>query len=84
MFSIPIMSHNIDLMTEKGLPTPLKVSDSFPPLCYPSSPFMHFPAFSGFVFSFLEANAPLGPASSEGLSVCLYVCMSVCMSVCMY
>ena len=26
---------------------------------------------------FLGANAPLGPASSEGLSVCLYVCMSV-------
>ena len=32
---------------------------------------------------FLGANAPLGPASSEGLCVCLYVCMSVCMSVCM-
>ena len=27
---------------------------------------------------FLGANAPLGPASSEGLYVCLYVCLSVC------
>ena len=33
---------------------------------------------------FLGANAPLGPASSEGLCVCMsvYVCMSVCLSVC--
>ena len=31
---------------------------------------------------FLGANAPLGPASSEGLYVCMSVCMSVCMYVC--
>ena len=31
--------------------------------------------------SFLGANAPLEPDSSEGLYVCLYVCMSVYMSV---
>ena len=27
---------------------------------------------------FLGANAPLGPASSEGLYVCLSVCLYVC------
>ena len=37
--------------------------------------------FINFLFQFicfLGANAPLGPASSEGLSVCLYVCLYVC------
>ena len=29
----------------------------------------------------LGANAPLGPASSEGLYVCMYVCMYVCLYV---
>ena len=29
--------------------------------------------------SFLGSNAPLGPASSEGLSVCMYVCLYVCL-----
>ena len=33
---------------------------------------------------FLGANAPIGPASSEGLYVCMSdVCMSVCLYVCM-
>ena len=32
-------------------------------------------------YLFLGANAPLGPASSEALSVCLSVCMQ-CMYVC--
>ena len=32
-----------------------------------------------FGIPFLGANAPLGPASSEGLSVCLYVCLYVCL-----
>ena len=31
--------------------------------------------------TFLGANAPLGPASSEGLYVCMYVCLYVRMSV---
>ena len=30
------------------------------------------------LFLFLGANAHLGPASSEGLSVCLYVCLCIC------
>ena len=30
------------------------------------------------MFLFLGANAHLGPASSEGLSVCLYVCLCIC------
>ena len=35
------------------------------------------------ILGVLGANAPLGPASSEGMYVCLYICISVCLYVCL-